>query len=326
MTDATLDSGSVAARTAASGDTELDRAAEAWLVRLTSREAAPADFRAVGEWCALSPAHRDAFRRARRFWRLAGANHRASSKVGSNLHFGERRSARARAAFGLAAALVLTALLGFFASTQHWLADYRTAVGERRVVTLADGSRITLDASTAINVDYSAHGRDIYLLRGQALFSVTPDARRPFVVHDRETKAAALGTEYAVTHFDAGSRVTVREGTVSVARTDGAAVTLSAGRQANVGPSGIEVEAVETGIALAWERGVLVCRATPLPEVVAELNRHRRGLIVLAGDDARNIKVSGVFRLDDLEGAANVLSSTLPVQMTSLANYLIVLH
>ncbi|MFC4314049.1 FecR family protein [Steroidobacter flavus] len=228
--------------------------------------------------------------------------------------------------FAAAAAIAAVTFLGIIAAHAHWLADYRTTAGEQRRLTLADGSEVLLDSATALDVDYSAGVRDVHLLSGQALFHVAHDPSRPFVVHDGALTATALGTVYAVHHGDDSSKVTVREGRVAVAREDGQRLTLGAGEAITASNERIVRTLVDTDAVLAWERGVLVFKQAPLAEVVAELNRHRRGHIIIASSRARDMPVSGAFRLSEIDSSLSSLAAVFPIRVTSIGGYLSVVR
>jgi transmembrane sensor len=138
-----------------------------------------------------------------------------------------RRGARRRssvtkvryvAAAGLIAVAVAGALLSFSALRQwrqgHFA--YSTAPGERKEFTLRDGSRVTLDADSALNVDFTPSGRSLNLARGEAFFQVAKDPARPFVVSASGTQVRAIGTEFDVRIADRRMVVAVVEGAVQL--------------------------------------------------------------------------------------------------------------
>ncbi len=98
-----------------------------------------------------------------------------------------------------AAALLLVALTGWGAIT--WLqapVEYGTDFGERRVVTLSDGSRMSLDSNSKVAVAYSRTARELHLWRGQARFDVAHDVERPFSVVAGDRKVIATGTAFNI--------------------------------------------------------------------------------------------------------------------------------
>ena len=101
--------------------------------------------------------------------------------------------------------------------------DYQTAAGERRVVTLADGSRLSLDASSEVTVQYRKHARDLHLLKGQARFDVAHDKSRPFSVVAGNQRVIATGTAFNIDMAGPKVFVTLIEGHVVVVNeTEGA--------------------------------------------------------------------------------------------------------
>jgi transmembrane sensor len=222
--------------------------------------------------------------------------------------------------------VLLTLVGAAIGQNQNWTADYRASAGEQRRLALDDGTSVLLDSSTALDIRYTPGERAIYLRSGQALFHVAHDASRPFIVHDGTVTATALGTVYAVRHEDSGPQVTVREGRVAVANESGGQITLVAGQQVRHSRDLMSPTTVDTEESLAWERGVLVFKLAPLADVVAEINRHRRGFILIANPGLRDIQVSGVFRLDELDGAIGTLSSVFPIRTTTVTRYLMILR
>jgi transmembrane sensor len=77
-------------------------------------------------------------------------------------------------------------------------ADYVTTTGENRLVSLADGSKITLGADSAIASRFTDDVRRIILLSGEAFFEAAPDSSRPFVVESGGVDVTVFGTEFNV--------------------------------------------------------------------------------------------------------------------------------
>ena len=295
----------------------LDRTATQWVVRLTSGNASDRDLDAARSWCRQSRDHHAAFERASRLWRMAGPQLSQP-----------RHCVRASHIKRLAAVIVLAVGIALLSIHDNWGADYRTPVGEQRRVQLEDGSSILLDSGTAVDVEYSANRRTIRLRKGQALFDVASDRERPFVVNAETLTATAVGTTYAVRRSEERAEVIVEEGRVAVVAPGVNPAVLTAGERFEMGSDvrSAAVKTVSTRDALAWQRGVLVFDLVPLEQVVAELNRHRRGYIAIANPDVRNLKVSGVFRLDRLDEGLDTLRTAFPVRMTELTPYLLILR
>jgi len=296
---------------------DLHATAHAWVVRLTSGDASPADVEAARAWCQLHPEHQQAFVEARRLWQLAG--HLQVPALAAR--------PRARRAWGWATAAVLVIGLGLgLVRQQAWDADYRTGLGEQRRIELADGSHLLLDSDSAVDVSLRGDRREIVLRRGEALFEVAHDPQRPFRVEAGDLSATALGTVYAVRRQDDVVRVTVAQGRVAV-QGEGEGLTLAAGEQVAARGGRLQArQAVDAGKVLAWQHGRLVFEMTPLAEVLAELQRYRPGYLLIADDRLRDLKVNGSFRLDRLDDALATLEQAFALSIRRYTDYVLVLQ
>lgn len=292
---------------------DVRRAAQAWVVRLTSGDVRPGDVEAARAWCAQAPEHQQAFVEARRLWALSG-----------QLQAPARRRAPARQ-WALASAAVLVLGVGVaLAWHGQWGADYRTGVGERRVVALSDGSRISLDAESAVDVEMNDRARRITLRKGEAVFEVAHDPARPFTVQAGAVQATALGTVYAVSREGASVGVVVKRGRVAVSDTTdrvelsaGEAVGREAGRLG--GKHGLDVDS-----ALAWQQGRLVFEQAPLAQVLKALERYRPGWLLIGDEQLRGLKVSGTFQLDRLDEGLATLEQAFPLSIHRYSDFLLV--
>jgi transmembrane sensor len=186
--------------------------------------------------------------------------------------------------------------------------------GEQRVVTLADGSVIILNTDTRLAVHMSAATRQIVLERGEALFQVTRDPQRPFLVRAGAGMTRALGTQFNVLLQDGGAIVSVLQGAVEVGarsageqqngeeRPDGRKV-LAAGQSAAYTARGQLVSPEPTHASAdriaAWREGKLRFESWPLERAVREYNRYATKPIRLEVEPDANIQISGIFRIGD---------------------------
>ena len=199
--------------------------------------------------------------------------------------------------------------------------DYSTRVGQRKKVTLPDGSLLVLDTGTRVDVQFDSHKRLIVLRQGAILVETAKDARR-LSVQTAEGEIEALGTRFTVRQDDSITRVSVEAHAVAVrprlasgqairAET-GQAVSFTAGSVGPVRP------AQEYGSA--WARGMLVAVDWRLDDLLIELSRYRHGLLGCSPDIAA-LRLSGTFLLDDAEGALANLEDSLPVQVRRVTRY-----
>jgi transmembrane sensor len=234
-----------------------------------------------------------------------------------------------------AAAAILMLAIGTLAGVSAYVyfsaIHYETRIGEQRDVMLPDGSRVTLNTNTALTVHYSAKRRYIELDRGEALFAVKRNPHRPFEVEAGGTLTRALGTEFNVDLRKSGVTVSVLEGAVRVAATD---LASDAAAGASGSAAAIPGAALGKGQALefqptarrlleekadlkridAWRTRRLEFSNTPLSEAVEEVNRYSTKAVVIGTHELAEVRVSGVFRIGDVEGFLYSLREALGVQ------------
>jgi transmembrane sensor len=288
----------------------LTEEALGWLVRLHSGEETAADWDAYHDWKAEAPAHEDAAQRAERIWARLGpalSRRRASPRVTGALIL----------AVCLAGAGIASGTLG---PVSGWLADEATAIGERRTITLADGSTVVLDSATSLDIAYADAERRIVLRDGQIFVSVKPEAARPFVVEAGEGKVRALGTAFNVRRDDGGARVAVTEHAVRVTYDGKSSVDLREGEGVAYRPrDGLgRPGAIDVRDVTAWRQGEIVFDGRPLGEVANELGRYRRGTVVFTDASLKTMPVTGVFNTADTDAFFTALEITLPVRVTRL--------
>ena len=197
----------------------------------------------------------------------------------------------------------------------YWLADQRTATGEQRTLTLADGTRINLNTHSAIDVRFDEQRRLIVLQEGEILVETGHNDARPFYVQTRDGSLRALGTRFIVKREADVTRLSVLQSAVG-AQPEALAQEqiFKAGEQVLMHSKGLgPLLAVPPGTD-AWTRGMLVVDNARLADVVAELGRYRSGYL---GVDKRvaDLRITGSFPLHDTTLALNALLPTLPVQI-----------
>ena len=149
--------------------------------------------------------------------RVAGLDGESHTHRGApNGHLSPRR--RQYRAVALTAAIAIACVTaGWLAWTAaRWHSTYATEIGERRSITLEDGSTIDLNARSKVKVRFSDGERNVELLEGQALFAVAHDVSRPFIVSAGHTRVRAVGTQFDVYRKRSGTTVTVLEGRVAI--------------------------------------------------------------------------------------------------------------
>ncbi len=227
------------------------------------------------------------------------------------------------------AALAAAALvMGLVGGASYWWStrpdDYQTALGERRVVTLADGSRLSLDANSEVTVRYLPHARSLHLLKGQARFDVAHDKSRPFSVVAGNQKVIATGTAFNIDMAGSKVLVTLIEGHVVVMEENSDPVArshtidLRAGQQMISGPAvPAEIVPVNLQRVTAWTVGHIAFDDEPLSSVVERINRYGGTQIVIGDSRVGAMKISGVFNTGDVAGFVEIVTHYLPVRAVS---------
>ena len=282
-----------------------------WLLRI---QQAPHDaqLRAeLAQWCASDVANAQAYGKAERVWRLTGQLAPATAEqwpeqpaTARVLQLPRKKPARR---WWLGAAVAACLMVAIAPSLSLRLqADYRTAQGETRDVTLADGSVVQLDSDTAIAVDYSGDHRDVKLLTGQAFFEVMPDKAKPFHVRADAIKVTVTGTAFNVVLRPGRAGVDVQHGSVRVEdAVDGHVLSdaLTAGERLRYVDGLVQVNTFVPSQAAAWRQGQLIADDQRVAELVQELARYLPGKVLLRDDALGDKRVTGVYDLRKPEAA-----------------------
>lgn len=297
------------------------REASAWYVRLGAEEANADDDLAWRRWLASHPLHRVAWERVERLGHQFGhvEPQAAYTALTSPRSPGRRR---------LLTAVPLVLGAGGLAATQlpwdAWRADLHTPVGQQGQHTLADGSRITLNTDSAIDVRVSPHERRIVLRRGEVHIASRPDTQvppRPLRVATPLGTVTALGTRFVVRLHDDRVWVAVTEGAVRIALQGASAAgpVVEAGHGTSF--SGGHVQPVRAAPHPdGWMQGALFADNMRLDDFLAELSRYRAGR--LGCDPAvAGLRLSGSYPLDDTDRILAALEGTLPVRTTRITRY-----
>jgi transmembrane sensor len=337
----------------------LEQAAQ-WYERLHRdriSDAARTEFQA---WLAESADHREAYARteraAARLERVAelpavlALRHEAALRLTCRPR---RRPYRAAAALAAVVAMVAiglgaASLLGL-RPTQHFIAwigslgsgphRYATGTGERLAATLRDGSQVTLDTQSELEVAFTPAERIVRLVRGQAYFEVAKDKQHPFVVEVDRRRLVAVGTAFDVRMDAHLVQVTMVEGTVRVepllpalaaGDASGAKMAsragslpqprtlISAGDQLLISDgAGDHIRPGDTYRATSWRRGQLLFDGLRLGDAIAEVNRYSDTRIILQDPQLAEIRVSGSFAAGRPEVFVEALTHYFPIAVVS---------
>lgn len=311
-----------------------------WIADMEGRNLRPEEQRHFDEWLAADERHARAYSEMLDIWHHLGAVpdspalranlprpgqlQRGRPRIRISLVRGGQRAPRRWVGAAVAACVALI-IVG---TVQDWptrlRADALTETGETRLVSLPDGSRIRIGTNSAVAYDFTEKKRSVTLIKGEAVFTVARDPTRLFEVEAAGGTTTALGTQFLVRHDGDKARVVVTEHSVRVvmASPDRMLPSLSEGQAVRYGPEGFgPVATVNAADAIAWTDGALIFKNTPLEDVVSEISRYRRGYLHVA-PNARAIRVSGVFHIDNPDAAIEQLRQSFGLKITRYTEWL----
>lgn len=304
---------------------ELLEQAAAWAVRLRA-EPSTDDAQRFDDWRSQSPRHAQAYEDACAAWNAVGEHATASpllemrrdalDRARRKTGWWERRAPRVARGMMIAAVffLIVVPALGisWYRLRMHGGHEFQTARGEQRVIMLVDGSRMSLDAMSRVEVNYTADVRGIKLIAGRANFEVVKDVTRPLKVYAGPRTVTAIGTVFTVERESQEVRVGLVEGRVAVtsAGKSAAPVEMHPREQLRMTDAG-EValrEGLDGAQMLAWRDGKLIFDDEPLDVVVARMNNYAATPVIVAGK-ARDLRISGVFKAGDTGAFVDAMES-----------------
>ena len=322
------------------GRTSIERQAQEWLIRMDGDEPLNASEKeSFRGWMNRSPAHREELIRIARFWNQANVLTELAASLEPLAQERRSRLMRRVAPIALAASALLASfvLIGWGLQRLKGADNdtYATAIGQQKTISLSDSSSIQLNTDSRVQVMYSESSRGVRLLRGEALFSVTPSPNRPFEVYAAESVVRAVGTAFAVHLEGTKVDVTVTKGAVDVAETASVQTESSRAPIKSVlamrslarvrageatrfsGGDHIEVQHLaepELQRRMAWQVGYLAFSGEPLSEVVEQVNRYSTVQLEVEDPKVAMIAIGGRFRLGDLNGVLDVLHTNFGIQ------------
>lgn len=328
-------------------DAAVDAAALDWLVRRKDQPDA-ATQAAFQAWLAESPRHADAYARWDADWNgldalpdTALARLRAMDAAPA-AHAQPRRPTPPRRRFWqfapallAACAALAIALFALAPAAPQYRAQYATAPGEQQEIALPDGSRLTLDSSTRIDVAFYPHRREVTMAEGQAMFQVHGDAQRPFDVVTGDVRVTVVGTRFNVRHTPAvpgypGVQVDVAAGHVRVAPAHPArwwqfwlpdsrryAADLTAGQRLAINAAGMpgRIAPIDAAAVAPWLDHRLTFDNATLAQALAEFGRYGHPVPALNDPRVAALRLTGSFDSRNLASFYRILPQALPLRV-----------
>lgn len=318
---------------------DLRRDAAGWWLALSSDAGLSAeDQAAFDDWLAESDDNERALRRHSEIWLaledFAGEPEIVSRRAGALEAM--RRANRnrwstpfrlPRIAYAIAASLIaMTGAGSWFASLDN-VQQLTTAMGERRALVLADGSRLSMDARTHVTVAIGSAQRRLQMDDGRARFEVASQPNRPFTVEANGHVVIATGTSFSTELVGGELHVIVYEGKVAILKGGMPDPQTLLALRRNPGDRAISIVPGQEFIARgatamvrrdapgssSWESGLLEFVDEPLSDAVEQLNRYSNDVITVTDQRAATIKVNGIFKAGNSAAFIDAITRIYPV-------------
>ena len=350
----------------------LEQAAEYYLA-LQDESMTGAELQAWQKWFLRSKEHQRSFKKLEALWgaldslniddfevrpmplKGAGETHVSSGSIIGLVAGGEQQVTatanrgwlNASWASSIAAGLAVVVMTGYMYLTPSDVSNlapisvYQSSLGQQRVVTLTDGSILELGPNSEVDVQYSSALRSLTLVRGQAIFTVSKNPNRPFVVNAGNGSVTALGTVFNVRKMDGDVHVRVLEGTVAVrpivaqthidtASTNVVApvALLTTGLQTQFSHEGFlsVVEKADVHEGLGWRVGILKMVNRELSDVVGELNRYMENEISIGDNAVGRFRFTGTVYPDQVDEWLEGLQRAYPLKVVRVGSSIVLMQ
>lgn len=297
-----------------------------WFFRLQDDDVSAEEHQAWQTWIHSDPRHDQAWQRAQqvsqRLGLLPGKLSAATLKHSRQLRQSQAQAGRRQAVKNLALMLAL-GVAGWQSWRSEpatlWLAQYSTGRGERKEIHLVDGSLVHLNTASGIDTQFDASQRLITLKTGEVLIETGHDPR-PMRVATQYGSLQPLGTRFMVREHAGSVHLAVLQGAVHITTLNGQRQVIAAGLQTRFDNNMIAPPQALTPHVESWIEGVLHARELRLADFAAELARYRSGVLRCSAEVA-DLRISGIYQLNDSAHILASLPQVLPVQVNFLTRY-----
>lgn len=183
-----------------------------------------------------------------------------------------------------------------------------TARGGKYSITLADGSKVWLNAASTVYYPTAFPGKERKVeITGEAYFEVAKDNNKPFIVKVGEMEVEVLGTEFNINAYADENVITTTLVSGAVKLENGSSkINMQAGQQAQVAGHKLDlVREPNIAQAIAWRNGMIALGGNDLKAVFRQISRwydvdvEFQGQIKplqLFGDIPRSINLEAVIK------------------------------
>lgn len=313
----------------------IREAAATWFYRLQDMDIEHPDRSRFEAWLLENTAHQAAFQEVEEISRKLNSMQEVDKLSVALQHQQiKKRSSRIKTGITMLS-FALCAVLGHL-GYQHWQSQPLSQIsasappGKTHTQQLEDGSRLTINSKSELEITYYRDKRLAKLNRGEVIFEVVPDANRPFIVDSGSTRITVLGTRFAVNRLSNLVRVSVDHGRVKVESPQSASaqsqpVILTDQQVAEVVGQGQPARVnrlAEDGFSFA--QGVVTFDNAGIEEITETLARYRQIPIVAQDTNLVPQKISARVSAQNIEGFLTRLPKLMPVEVKTASGQTVV--
>lgn len=309
------------------GSNSADRdAIEAQAARLLARlnsDPGPETESDICVWIESDPRHAVAYARAEAAWEAAERLKSAAADITlpplTQIVSEEQQRRLSRNILIAAAVAVIFFLVAAIVTVRTFsgIDRYQTEVGEYRDIALDDGSVLHLNSDSEAEVRFTANGRKVRIVKGEASFEIAHDEKRPFDVEARSAVIRAVGTAFNVRMRPSIVELTVTQGVVTVHSGGSAAQKVAAGAGAVIQPRTIALTRLGTKLIdqrTAWRDQMVELDGETIDQAAGEFNRYRKAPILIGDTRVSALRIGGRFRTSDSREFLSALQLSLPIR------------
>ncbi|QNK63136.1 FecR domain-containing protein [Pedobacter sp. PAMC26386] len=194
--------------------------------------------------------------------------------------------------------------------------------------TLSDGSVIVLNKHSLLRYPEKFRGsqRRVWLSKGEAFFTITPDKTKPFIIHTGSTTIKVVGTSFNVKNRKGSIEVIVETGIVQVSKS-GKMISLQPGEKVVVKQSASQLikEVNPDHLYNYYRSKEFIADDTPLWRMVQVLNEAYNSNIIIGRKELKNLPLNTTFKNESLEDVLQVISKTFKISVKR-KNHQIILY
>ncbi|MFV7790803.1 FecR family protein [Aliarcobacter lanthieri] len=198
-------------------------------------------------------------------------------------------------------------------------------------IELPDNSIIDLDKNSQIQISYFDTKRVIDLEDGNAMFSVSRDENRPFLIKTKDTLIEVLGTKFEVINYDNNTIINVLEGVVQVSYVSNFFKTQTLAKlekSQSFTFNNEEKRFIKNDVNIkeiaSWKNDEIYFNKTSLKDASFMFERYSNNKMIFEDEKSSQLKISGKFSTLHYDSFLKSIEMIYPVKIKKDGNTVIV--